>query len=148
VPGVLGAVAWEQIDADGHVTDSGVNHNLFLDMGRSAYAAWLRRETDVIAGFNCEYLWLGTGTAAPQPSDTALQAFVTAILMTATAQIGGFTARRRTVLGPTQMTGVISEVLIARESAHPTTAYAKALLGITHFSGQTLQIDWYFAMQA
>ncbi|HAM57613.1 MAG TPA: hypothetical protein DCQ64_20250 [Candidatus Rokubacteria bacterium] len=145
--GMIGRVSWEERDASGRPIASGSAHNLFLDPGRVVFAEWVMGNYGF--GLNAQFFHFGTGTAVPQPTNTALQMWVTAKIRSDFDTPGNFTGQVKVTLGATEMTGLITEILYASASnVAQTHALARALISANHQSGNTMVFTWRFAMQA
>lgn len=148
IPPAAANVAAVITDRDGRVLTAWQGPNILLDRGRSAFAAYLAGGTIKAL----RYFQLGTGTAIPAAQDTALQFRVTAKATGHSSAIGasGLTARFYVTLGATQMTGLITELMIGQGTASEDYLHAKVLVnggtGITHASGTQAIFSWDFVL--
>ncbi|HAM57614.1 MAG TPA: hypothetical protein DCQ64_20255 [Candidatus Rokubacteria bacterium] len=146
-------VGCEVRDACGAVVTAWQGSNIATNNLRQSFINRLLDQQLVATAVYPRFFHFGTGTAVPVAAATQIGTYVTAKATAASSALGtsGLTARLYASLGPTEMTGTITELgAAASEGPGSVLLFAWSLVdggtGVSHASGTQAIFYWDFVL--
>lgn len=134
-----GRIKFDLYDASGNLKETREINNVVVTVGKNYLATWLTAASQ--SGYFMQYIGLGTGTAAANASDTALQTELStrvAGTLTPSANVWQNVAS----FGPGVDTGAITESGIFSASSGGTMLARQTFAVINKAAGDSLQVTW------
>jgi hypothetical protein len=134
-----GSVHVQLFDKDGVLKQEHENHNLVVTVGKNYLAAWVAAASQ--SGYFMQYMSVGTGTNAPNLTDTGLQTPLPTVVA-GTITSSGAIWQNVATFAPGVNTGAITEAGLF-SAVSSGTMFARQVFSVYNKgAGDTLIITW------